>query len=275
MNDIFTDIFNLKKNNQPLVLVTVIDKHGEGPQVIGSKMIVSKDGAVKGTVGGGALESCAIQKSCDIFSTQKSELCSFDLSGGSANQIEYKTGMICGGVITLFFDYLASYQSAFIFGAGHVGKAVINHLKSLQYTITAVDHREGIFEGYDDNIKTMAGNYSEVISHLHISDDAYIIIATYGHEYDYEVLDSLYKKPCNPAYIGLLSSKVKAKHTIGIFKDKKGAQISLKNLYTPAGLDIGGSTPDEIAISIISQMQAVRYNKNGHNHLREEWYLSK
>ncbi|NMC56197.1 MAG: XdhC/CoxF family protein, partial [Eubacteriaceae bacterium] len=103
----------------------------------------------------------------------------------------------------------------------------------------------------------------------------YIIIATYGHEYDYEVLDSLYKKPCNPAYIGLLSSKVKVEQTIGRFADRKGAQVNLKNLYTPAGLDIGGSTPDEIAVSIISQMQAVRYNKKGHKHLREEWYLSK
>ena len=183
--------------------------------------------------------------------------------------------MICGGVITLFFDYISVNPSAYIFGAGHVGKAVINHLKNLKYTITAVDHRDGIFEDYTQDIKTIIGDYSKVISLLDIPDGSYIIIATYGHEYDYEVLESIYKKSFCPAYIGLLSSKVKVKQTIGRFAEKIEEAISFENLYTPVGLDIGGSAPDEIAISIISEMQAVRYDNKGHKHLREEWYMNK
>jgi len=269
MSDIFDYIYKLKKLNEPFVIVTVVTKEGEGPQIAGSKMVVIQNGETSGTVGGGALEKAAINKSFEVFKSKKSVLCYFNLGGDTENNNFIYTDMKCGGTIGLFFDYIASCPHVYIFGAGHVGKSAAYHLKDLQYKITLIDHREGIFEGADNNnIDTITGSYANVISQLNITPNSYFIIATFGHRYDYEVLENLYKKSVNPAYIALLSSKSKAEDILSRFINTYGRVPMLDKLYAPAGLDIGGSTPDDIAISIISEMQSVRHNRAGHKHLR-------
>jgi xanthine dehydrogenase accessory factor len=66
----------------------------------------------------------------------------------------------------------------------------------------------------------------------------------------------------------LIASRRKAPVMTARLKEELGKEIDLSALYSPVGLDIGGASPDEIAISIISELQAVRNNKTGHKHMR-------
>jgi xanthine dehydrogenase accessory factor len=65
----------------------------------------------------------------------------------------------------------------------------------------------------------------------------------------------------------MVASKRKSPLMIQQLKEELGEDIDLDMLYTPVGLNIGGASPDEIAISIIAELQAIRYNKNGHKHM--------
>jgi xanthine dehydrogenase accessory factor len=66
----------------------------------------------------------------------------------------------------------------------------------------------------------------------------------------------------------LIASRKKAPAIIERLKEELGSEVNLDNLYSPVGLMIGGATPDEIAISIIAELQAVRYGKEGNKHMR-------
>ncbi|QGU94747.1 hypothetical protein GOM49_06225 [Clostridium bovifaecis] len=82
---------------------------------------------------------------------------------------------------------------------------------------------------------------------------------------------ALYKKDCNPKYIGLLASERKARIMLERLKEELAKELDFSNIYAPVGLNIGGDTPIEIAISIISEIQSIRYNKEQTGHLTKEW----
>jgi len=66
----------------------------------------------------------------------------------------------------------------------------------------------------------------------------------------------------------MVASKRKAPLMVRQLEEELGGDVNLEILYAPVGLDTGGPTPDEIAISIIAEIQAIRYNKTGHRHLK-------
>ena len=73
-----------------------------------------------------------------------------------------------------------------------------------------------------------------------------------------------------PAYIGLLSSRNKAGKLIEKLKTDLGKDIDISILHAPVGLDIGGSSIEEISISILSELQSVKYEKSSIVHLKEK-----
>ena len=273
MNSVFEELNSRIKSNKSCVLVTIVNKSGEGPQIVGSKMIVDPSGTIYGTIGGGILENKAREKAQDVLAGKKSAMVIYDLNGNKSIPDSDHTGMICGGALSVFFEYIEALPAIYVFGAGHVGKAIVNHLKYLDYAVTVIDHRDGIFAGYESEITTRVGEYNEIIKHLEIADGSYIVIATYAHTFDYTVLKGIYQKNCNPIYIGLLSSKSKVKEIIQNIRNDFPAGCDLHSLYAPVGLDIGGASPDEIAISVIAEIQSLKYDKQNHTNMRETWYL--
>jgi len=246
------------------VLVTVIAKEGSGPAATGTKMIVYPDGKISGTVGGGSIEKLAIEKAMTIFKIHKNttEKYIMDDSGDGKN-----TGMICGGTATLFFEYFAPKKHVYIFGAGHIGKALSYHLKQLNYHICLIDDREDVLAEIPDADEKIHAPFVDALNDREVQKNAFFVIATYQHKYDGVVLHKIYGSDWEPKYVGLVASRSKKeKMTEELLKAFPDARIDV--LYTPAGLNIGGTLPHEIAISIISEMQTVANNKEV-KHLRD------
>jgi len=269
VNDIYEEIVNLKNEGNEGVLVTVVEKEGHGPAGVGGKMLVLPDGTKKGTVGGGALEHAAARLAAQIFGDKKSCMKKYLLSPGNEIIDGEKTGMMCGGTVTLFYEYIGSGERLYIFGAGHIGKALVYHLKNLNYYITLLDNREGMAGSVESVQRRFTSQYDSIMQGEDVPPGGFFIIATHSHALDYVVLKRIYEAQWNPKYIGLIASKKKSPAMIQRLKEELGNDIDLENLYTPIGLDIGGQNPDEIAISIISELQAVRYDKPGHRHMRK------
>lgn len=261
MIKIFNKIIELQKIGESSILATIIKKEGSGPAVIGSKMLFYSDGHL-GTVGGGSVEFIIIKNAMELLKEGKSLVQKYSLSESNELIEDIKdTGMICGGKITVFFDFLSAFSKVYIFGAGHVGKALVYYLKN-NWNITLVDNREDIDVSLFNDIDVVIKNYEEFIKNKNFTFDSYYLIATPSHKWDYVVLENLLKKKIYPKYIGIVASKKKSEK----FKEKLKTDFpDLKEniIYTPVGLKIGGKSVDEIAISIASEIQAIKYNITG------------
>ncbi len=269
VSDIYERILLLKKSGKTGVLITVVERSGSVPADPGSKMLVTVQGETFGTVGGGSLENHAIERAKEILATRKSMLQKYSLDIGKTTDDVVSLPMVCGGNVTLFYEFLAATLLVFIFGAGHVGSALARHLSSLGYEPTVVDSRKDILDTVEGALKLPVDSYAVVSEKISVLEGSFIVIATHSHEYDYQVLKSVYTAGWHPRYIGAVASKKKAKEIMDRLYRDVGKDVDTRNLFMPVGLDIGGRSVDEIAVSIVSEMQAVRYGKEV-PHLRIE-----
>ena len=269
--NIYETIVNLQKTGQVAVLITVVNKEGHGPQIPGAKLLVCADGRKIGTIGGGTLEHVAINESTEIFKTKKSFSKKYLLGENTNIADAVKTGMICGGNISLFYEYIAKKDNVIIFGAGHVGKALAALLKPLSYNITIIDSREEILNEIKDFNTQLIKNYDNMPAGTVEIDNTYIVITTHSHELDYRVLKNVYESDCSPKYIGMIASNKKSEKMIERLTSEIEGTIDFSHLYTPIGLKIGGKSPEEIALSIASELQVIKYNQPDNRHARRDW----
>ncbi len=260
--DIFEKAAWLKKNNQVFTLVTVVDSKGSVPGKPGFKMIVMPDGISEGTVGGGALEQAAIAEALKRQSSGENGILQYKLSPETSPDLN-NIPMMCEGEITLYYEVVLAKTALFIFGAGHVGSALAEIIKKLDYNITLVDNRKSIAEkpGENDNINIVTDDYQRFLDNLTLPDDPYIVILTHQHKYDYDILKALLRKSATIKYIGVIASSKKAASMRNSLREENIPVPSDTLLFSPVGLDIGGNSAAEIALSIAAQIQAVRYNK--------------
>lgn len=264
MKSIYSEILELAEGSGSGVVVTVVDKQGSGPSASGTKMIVYPDGHSSGTVGGGNLEALAKEKARQIMRSGQNALDTYLLDEAGSG---IGTGMICGGKATLFFEYFAPKKQVYIFGAGHIGRALAYHLKPLPWHVTVIDDRPEVLAEITDADEKILTPFEEAMKGRSFPESAYYLIVTYGHQHDAAVLQAIYRNDLRPAYVGMVASaKKKAVLTADVKKAVPQADLSV--FYIPIGLDIGGTLPQEIAISIIAEMQAHAHGKTV-AHLRE------
>jgi xanthine dehydrogenase accessory factor len=263
-------VLELQKRGEEGVLITVVEKEGSGPAGVGSKMLVYADGRTAGTVGGGSLEHLATQKALELLHLRKSLLQRYALSEHNEVIGAESTGMLCGGRVALFYEHLTWGPRVYLFGGGHVGQALAYHLRNLAYYVTVIDQRPGIADAVTGVDRVLIADYDRALEDEHLPQGGFFVIATPSHQADYVILRRIFTSPWKPQYVGLVASKAKAAQFIRDLQAELGRDIDLRVLYSPVGLDIGGSSVDEIAISIIAEMQAVRYGREGHRHMRLE-----
>ena len=136
--EIFKKILELNKNGSKFVLVTVVETKGSGPSETGGRMILTTKGDIYGTVGGGTLERLVLKEAGEVLLSGKSVLKKYMLDKDKVLPGSEKTGMLCGGEVTLFLEYTGIDDIIYIFGAGHVGKNLINLLKDLNYRMNGL-----------------------------------------------------------------------------------------------------------------------------------------
>lgn len=268
MADIYEAVLQLRKRGETGVLVTVVDREGSAPTDIGSKMLVFPSGETIGTVGGGMLENEAVKNARDVMQEGKSLLQKYSLGEKESSEDSVKLKMMCGGNITLFYEYIGKKENVFIFGAGHIGKALVHHLKNGNNFITVIETRENILATIEDASKILVSGYRDIKKDVSIPDGSFIIVATHSHNLDFEVLKNIYASDWKPAYVGVIASVLKTKTMVKKLHEELGNNINIGNLYMPIGLNIGGGAVDEIAVSIIAEMQALRHGKTAVPHMR-------
>lgn len=257
---------NLIKGKE-FVSASAFGIEGHSPAVEGSRMLVFPDGATSGTVGGGALEKDIIIKAAELFGTRKSRVLTYDLDSGNEKDVDEKTGMPCGGKVSIFLEYFGSPDSLIIFGCGHVGEALVKISADLGFSVSCIDEREEYSERITRNYNVSV--LTEFPEKYRLSN-AFIVIATYSHEKDYEILGKIIKSGIKYNYLGIVASSRKWKMMKEklILDSNPGIDFSL--IYSPAGLGTGGGTPADIALSIAAEINSVRNDISELSHLRDK-----
>ena len=244
------------------------------PSDVGKKMIVKEDGSSLGTIGGGSIEYFAIEKAKKLLIARESLNEKYVLSDQDikVDDGSIKLNMACGGKVDLFYEFVGPKQWVYIFGAGHCGNALGEILIALGFYVTIVDDRKDIL----DNIKNpdickIESGFADFFENYHVAKNRYFVVSTPSHIHDFEVLDKIIEKDLEPEYFGMLCSKKKIVEYLEKLYKKYGKDINLENFYSPIGLDIGGDSPQEIAISISSEILSIYYRKGALiKHMREK-----
>lgn len=262
MKNFFELIHQEVSAGNPVSLVSVVAVEGSAPQRVGAKMLVSSSGKLLwGTIGGGTVESLALKQAKIQLETKTPLLKSFDLieSGEDA------TGMLCGGEMQLFFDVFGTSTKVYIFGAGHITQQILPLLMKLGFTPIVLDDREeylkeNILSRF--NVATQTGAFTELIDLLNIEEDSFIVIMTYSHEMDEQILFQLLSQKLPDLsivkYLGMIGSKRKVKEIFSRMESKGISREILNSIHSPIGVPIKSQTPEEIAISIAAELISVR-----------------
>ncbi len=250
--NLLNEINKISKSKTNGALCTIVQTKGSTPRKVGSKMIVTEDGKILGSIGGGNLEKKVIENALYQINKNEAKLYKHDLL--------HQHSMCCGGVVDIYIEPIKKVNRLYIFGSGHTGKALAKCAIDLDFDIYVIDNRKEQLDDLDsDEINKMNLDYKKVLPSLPFDNNTYVVIMTYEHSYDRDILSYCIKKP--HAYIGMIGSKRKIEVTKKNFiEGKLATKKELENLDMPIGLNIKAKQPEEIAISILAKLIEV---KNG------------
>lgn len=252
--DIIDEITKLKQEGRRGALATIVNVRGSIPSVMAAKMLVREDGSIAGTVGGGCVESDVRKGAMEVMQDGKPRTFNFNLD----QQPDDENGLVCGGSLQVFVEPVTPSPRLFIFGAGHVGHAVHKIAIIAGFETVVCDDRDQYANGerFPDAREVHAGDMDEILSGLSPNHSNYIVIATRGHRHDLRVLRWALETPA--FYIGMIGSSRKV---LAICQQLESEGVPLKNrerVFAPIGLDIGAATPEEIAVSVVAELIALR-----------------
>ena len=237
-----------REHGEDAVMITVRGAQGSTPREAGAKMVVTPD-ACFDTIGGGNLEQQAVIKARQMLEDgQRIPLVErFNLAAN--------LGMCCGGVAMLMLEPLMlGSRQLVIFGAGHVGLALVTILSALPYRIHWVDSREGQFpDDIPANVTTYCDDDPVGLSQR-LPDKARYLIMTHNHQLDLDLCMALLKRPRPVGFVGLIGSAEKWRRFQQRMEQRGFAPQQIASICCPVGLpDIGGKRPMEVAVSIAAQ----------------------
>ena len=225
-------------------LVTLVAP-GSGNGVPGAKLFMRASGTTEGTLGNAALDAQAIALARGLMPKGREQW--VDADDGAKYYVETFTNP----------------ATVVIAGGGHVGKAVYAVARLLGFKVIVVDDRPMYANGerFPEASQIVVDDFARGLRSLRMTPNCYVIVATRGHKLDDLALMEAARS--DAGYVGLLGSRRKA---VMIFRDLFRAGIPEKRIAeirAPVGLDLGGRTPSEIAVSIMAEIVAVKHGRSG------------
>ncbi len=237
-------------------LATVVNVP-EGGANLGAKLLLRLDGTTTGTLGNAEVDARATEVALRVADVGNIE--SFSTDDGTE----------------VFVEGFTTPPTLVMVGGGHVGKATADLAHNLGYRVFVVDDREEFAnpERFPYAEQTVVAPYDEWPKHLEVNVNSFVVAATRGHRFDDMALESALTTRAR--YIGLLGSRRK---NMMIYQrlSMEGIPVErLKEVHAPIGLDIGALTPEELAVSIMSEIIMVRRGGKGSPLQMSDWYVER
>jgi xanthine dehydrogenase accessory factor len=233
---------NALQEKSAAVLATVIEVTGASPAKIGAQIVLLEDGKTAGTVGGGKLEASILEDARQALTDGKPCLRHYQLAEEGQDAI----GTLCGGEVQVFIQAYFPPPQLVIVGGGHIGRPLKVMGEAAGFEVTVVDVCPGLATVPEmEQVKLTRDSYVVLITTDHISDEAALRVAVQS------------KAP----YIGMIGSLAKTRTILSHLQADGIPNEQMERIYAPIGLDLGGNSPQEIAVGILAEIITCRQKK--------------
>lgn len=240
------ELLQVQKEGIAAVIATVVKADNCTDVTLGEKCFI-RDGAVKvGNIRNKELLQAVMHEAEVRLKREECRQVALTLPG-TDNKAE------------VFLEVLTAIRKVIIVGAGHLAIPLVKFAKILGFHITVVDDRilYANRERFPEVDEILVGDMAETLRGIEITPQTYVVLITRGHQFDEPCLREVIQSPAK--YIGMIGSSRRIKACFIRFRDEEGIpEELLKKVYAPIGLDIKAESPEEIALSIISEMVKVR-----------------
>jgi len=159
----------------------------------------------------------------------------------------------------VFIEPIEGTPTLCLFGAGHVAQPLARMAKSVGFRVEVVDDRVKFanaerFPGAD---LVLVEEFTKAAERMSLGRNSYAVVVTRGHGSDADALAACLGKGLR--YLGLLASKPKVVHVFSALEERGIGPERLAEVHAPIGIEIGAASPEEIAVSILAEMIAVRH----------------
>ena len=244
---ILNELNSLVEDGKTVVLATVVETSRSVPRHSGAKMLILSDSYQVGTIGGGEMEARVIKEACACMDDGTSLLLNYEL----VDPIAGDPG-VCGGTVTIHLETYMPNSKILIIGCGHVGRAVAELASWLGFHVVATDDREEIAEGVTGADLVLTGSIEETLKQVNLTDRDHVVAVTRNAELDIQNLPHLLSTEAKS--IGVMGSSRRWETTRSSLESAGVSEEDLSRITSPIGLDLNAETPQEIALSILSQI---------------------
>ncbi|HEY2956345.1 MAG TPA: XdhC family protein [Candidatus Eisenbacteria bacterium] len=247
--DVWDALARWRVARRPFVLATVVKTRGFTPRKAAAHMLIAKGGETVGTIGGGAIEREVLERAGTLIA-----------QGGHATVARHLTqelGMCCGGEMSVFLEAVLPAPRLYVFGAGYIAKPLAAIAVGCGFEVTVVDARPDWATG--ERFPTSAPRVEDpegFARALETTPEDFAVIVTHDHAVDQRLVQALIRKPL--CFLGMIGSIPKQRKFALRLRARGFADEEIARLHTPLGLAIGAATPEEIAVSVVAQLVAVR-----------------
>lgn len=260
--DIFGVITEQRATGQPFAVATVIRTSDATSAKAGAKALVTASGEILGHIGGGCVQGALRGAAAEALKSGAVATIRIKPAGEVASALDtdgtplHKSGCPSGGTIDLLIEPYAPPPAVVVAGASPVAAAIgrIAHVTGYTVCHAAPTEDHGLIP---EAVRTVDGFN---LAPLDLSEQDFVVVAAQGKR----DLDALRAALLSPAtYVAMVASGRKARALLDRLRAEGIEEALLARLKSPAGLDLGGIDPEEIAISVIAEIVQTR-NRRAH-----------
>ena len=246
---VWTVLERWRAERRRFVMATVTESRGFTPRKPGAHMLIAEDGETAGTIGGGAIEREVLDAARELLAT-----------GGSVTLKRHLTqelGMCCGGEMAIFLEAIEPAPPLLVFGAGYIAKPLAALAASCGFAVSVIDARaEWATTERFPAARVFLRDPEAWVRELELTGDEFVVVVTHDHALDQRLVQALLERPAR--FLGMIGSVPKQRKFALRLKAKGFTDAEIARLQTPLGISIGADTPEEIAVSVMAQVIAVR-----------------
>ena len=241
--ELFKTINQLERDEIPYAIATVFAVSGSSSGKLGDKAIFGREGdRITGFIGGGCIENRVAAIAKESLEDGQPKTIEIDLDSD-----KMEMGIPCGGYMSVIVEPQMKDKTILIKGVGSITEFLCQMASLLKFKVIVLTTKQDK-DRYPDASKVIVGNLE--IQDIDFPVD-YFILATHHRNDDQVSLEALRK---GISYVGVVASEKKAKIIYEFLKKNNLATKQLENFFSPVGLELNAKTPEQIALSILSEM---------------------
>jgi len=266
--DIYSKIAELKRKGESFAVATVVMRQAPVSSHLGDKALVFEDGRFEGYVGGACSREIVRKQALEAIRIGKSRLVKITPQVAALEVLSHSDEVVipmtCAseGAVDVYIEPQVSQSALLIVGASKIALATAKLAATTGYQVTlACQEDELAGASLGEDIEAMSWKDLGPWLEGRNPSQTHILLASQGH-YDEDPLALIAQALPSPAYLGLVASRKRGETVLETLEVMGVPHASLSNLKFPAGLDLGAKTPEEVAVSILAEMVALRYEKD-------------